>query len=424
MAPISRKSTWPLYLQIAEELREQIVNEELAPGARLPSEHSLMETYDASRQTIRKAIAELKTEGLLDAEQGRGVFVRSRAPILRSANDLLSRERWAEGGGALLGTDVASAELRTEVKVGRIPASVEVAARLGLREGTSVIVRHERRLADDQTIELATTYLPGVLARSARLKSPDDGDIASLYARLEESGHRLERFTEHVASRMPRPAEARALDLGPGTPVVLITRTAWTAEGRPVATTDEVMAADRYELVYEIPAGERARLVSTVEDLQAAMTGVVRSASECLVTTGSRSRDPAYLEVIEQVLRERPRLVHYRVLIGPPHHQVLKDHLLRLLEIRDPSSREYGVQTLCVGMVNDPVREPERFFVASERAAVAVMPSLVTAGNLDTGVVFDHPQDARGLLQHAKQLFAGTQRIEDVEAVRALPVLK
>jgi GntR family transcriptional regulator len=424
MAPISRKSTWPLYLQIAEELREQILNEQLTPGARLPSEHSLMETYDASRQTIRKAIAELKTEGLLDAEQGRGVFVRSRAPILRSANDLLSRERWVEGGGALLGTGVAGADLRTEVKVDRAPASVDVAARLGLREGTSVIVRHERRLADDQTIELATTYLPGVLARSARLKFLDDGDTASLYARLEESGHRLERFTEHVASRMPRPAEARALDLGPGTPVVLITRTAWTAEGRPVATTDEVMAADRYELVYEIPAGERAHLVSTVEDLQAAMAGVVRGASECLVTTGSRSRDAAYLEVIEQVLRERPRLVHYRVLIGPPHHQVLKDHLLRLLEIRDPSSREYGVQTLCVGMVNDPVREPERFFVASERAAVVTLPSFNTAGAFDSGLVLERSGDAQGLVQHGKALYAASQRLEDVDAVKQLPVLR
>jgi GntR family transcriptional regulator len=424
MAPISRKSTWPLYLQIAEELREQIVNEELAPGARLPSEHALMETYDASRQTIRKAIAELKTEGLLDAEQGRGVFVRSRAPILRSANDLLSRERWAEDGGALLGIDVAGAEIRTQVKVDRVPAPVEVAARLGLREGTSVIVRHERRLADDQTIELATTYLPGVLARSARLKSLDDGDMASLYARLEESGHRLERFTEHVASRMPRPAEARALDLGPGTPVVLITRTAWTAEGRPVTTTDEVMAADRYELVYEIPAGERARLVSTVEDLQAAMAAVVRGATECLVAVGSRSHDPAYLEVIEQVLRERPRLVHYRVLIGPPHHQLLKDHLLRLLEIRDPASREYGVQTLGMGMVNDPVREPERFLVASERAAVVTLPSFNTAGAFDSGLVLERPGDAQGLVQHGKALYAASQRLEDVDAVKQLPVLR
>jgi GntR family transcriptional regulator len=424
MAPISRKSTWPLYLQIAEELREQILNEELAPGARLPSEHSLMETYDASRQTIRKAIAELKTEGLLDAEQGRGVFVRSRAPILRSANDLLSRERWVDGGGALLGTDVAGAELRTEVKVDRAPASVEVAARLGLREGTSVIVRRERRFADDQTIELATTYLPGVLARSARFNSLDDGDTASLYARLEGSGHRLERFTEHLASRMPRPAEARALDLGPGTPVVLITRTAWTAEGRPVATTDEVMAADRYELVYEIPAGERARLVSTVEDLQAAMVGVVRGAIECLVSVGSRSRDAAYLDAIEQTLRERPRLVLYRVLIGPPHHQVFKDHLVRLLEIRNPRSREYGMQTLCMGLVDDPVREPERFFVASERAAVVTLPSFNTAGAFDSGLVLERPRDAQGLVQHGKALYAGSKRLEDVDSVKQLAVLR
>jgi GntR family transcriptional regulator len=400
------------------------VTEELAPGARLPSEHSLMQTYDASRQTIRKAIAELKTEGLLDAEQGRDVFVRSRAPILRSAADLLSRERWADGGRALPGADVAGAELRSEVKVEQVPASVEVAARLGLREGASVLERRERRFADDRTIELATTYLPGSVARSARLKSLEDGDIASLYARLEASGHRLERFTEHVVSRMPRPAEARALDLGPGTPVVLITRTAWTAEGRPVATTDEVMAADRYELAYEIPAGERARLVSTVADLQAAMTGVVHGATECLVTAGSRSRDPAYLEVIEQVLRERPRLVHYRVLIGPPHHQMLKDHLLRLLEIRDPSSREYGVQTLCMGMVNDLVREPERFFVASERAAVVTLPSFNTAGAFDSGLVLERPGDAQGLVQHGKALYAGSQRLEDVDAIKQLPVLR
>jgi hypothetical protein len=104
------------------------------------------------------------------------VFIRSRAPILRSANDLLSRERWTEAGGALLGTGVAGAELRSEVKVDQPPASVEATARLGLREGTSVVVR-ERRFADDQTIELATTYLSGSLACSVRLKPGDDVDV-------------------------------------------------------------------------------------------------------------------------------------------------------------------------------------------------------------------------------------------------------
>jgi GntR family transcriptional regulator len=423
MSPVSRRSTWPLYLQIADELREQILNDKLAPGQRLPSEHSLMEAYGASRQTIRKAIAELKAEGLLDPEQGRGVFVRASAPVLRSANELLSRRQWGNGTAGSLRVHAADGGPTVEVQSGRAAATAEVAARLGLREGAAVLVRRERLADDGRPLELATTYLPFELAHETPIEHEDiSGD--GLYACLEELGQRLDRFTERITTRMPRPAEARALDLGPGTPVVLIARTAWTVEGRPVAVSDEVMAADRYELLYEIPAGDRLRLVTTVEDTRAAMIGVVQEARECLVAVDSRSRDPIYLEAIEHALQERPRLVHYRLLIGPPHRQVLKDHLLRLLELRDPRSRDQGFRTLYLGLLEDPLREPERFFVASERAAVAVIPSFTTAGNLDTGVVFEHPQDARGLVQHGKQLIAGTQRIEDVEAVQALPVLK
>ncbi len=57
-----------------------------------------------------------------------------------------------------------------------------------------------------------------------------------------------------------------------------------------------------------------------------AMLATVEGARECLVVMGSRSRDPGYLEAIERALEERPFLTCYRVLFGPPHHQVLKDH--------------------------------------------------------------------------------------------------
>jgi hypothetical protein len=128
------------------------------------------------------------------------------------------------------------------------------------------------------------------------------------------------------------------------------------------------------------------------------------------------------LEAIERVLAPRPRLVHYRVLFGPPHHQVLKDHLLRLLELRDPESREYEVKTLHIGMLSDLTAEPERFFVASESRAVAIVPSLVTAGSFDTGVVLTHSRQARGLVEHAKQLYPATHRLETADAIRAVPV--
>lgn len=78
------------------------------------------------------------------------------------------------------------------------------------------------------------------------------------------------------------------------------------------------------------------RVLARYEEMSAALRAVVKSAEEYPAVTGSRSRDVPYLAEIED-LASRPRLVHYRVLFGHPHHGVLKEHLHRLLEIRDPA---------------------------------------------------------------------------------------
>ena len=346
------------------------------------------------------------------------MFVRDRAPIVREASELLARRSWRDGG------PISAAELATvDVSVGQAPAAPEIAIRLGVREGTPLLVRRERTTDGGETLGVVSWYFPREVAAGGPIEEPDS-TTPDIYRWLDDSGHRLARFSERVSSRMPRPAEARALDVGTGTPVVLIERTAWTDDGRPVLTVDEVLAADRNELRYEVPTGERARLVTTVEQLQAAMTEVVRGAQECLVAVGSRSRDIRYLETIEKVLSERPRLVHYRILVGPPHHQGFKDHLVRLLEMRDPASREHGMQTMYMGVVDNAVREPERFFVASERGAVITLPSFNTAGYFDTGLVLDRAEDARGLVQHAKELYFASKRVETVDEAEALQVLR
>ncbi|MDN3265779.1 hypothetical protein QWJ26_39490 [Streptomyces sp. CSDS2] len=78
-------------------------------------------------------------------------------------------------------------------------------------------------------------------------------------------------------------------------------------------------------------------------DLVETMVDVVGGAREQLVVTGSRSREKAYLPAIETAVAEQPDLVHYRVLYGPPRHRALADHLLRLLELRDPITRRNGI---------------------------------------------------------------------------------
>lgn len=157
--------------------------------------------------------------------------------------------------------------------------------------------------------------------------------------------------------------------------------------------------------------------------LQAAMVGVVEGAEEVLLVTGSRSRDHAYLNAVESALAARPSLVHYRVLFGPPHRRILKEHLLRLLALRDPDDRAHGYKTLHLGLIEDQTTNPERFLCVSERAAVAPVPSLTSSEAFDSGVLLG-PGPAARLVDHVRQCYAAARKIETMSAVEALPVLR
>jgi hypothetical protein len=167
-------------------------------------------------------------------------------------------------------------------------------------------------------------------------------------------------------------------------------------------------------------AVEVLRVVCPHSALLGAMVEVVQGAQQVLVVAGSRSRERGYLEAIAGALRARPALVHYRVLYGPPRHAALVEHLRELLAIRDPADRSQGVRTLNIGIAG--ADRPERWFVASENEAVAVIPSLTTADAFDTGVVFG-PAGARGLIAHGREAFAASRHLDSVAQVDGLTVL-
>lgn len=168
---------------------------------------------------------------------------------------------------------------------------------------------------------------------------------------------------------------------------------------------------------------DRPELLVGHRELHAAMIEITHEAREYLALTGSRSRRSDYLRAVEDTLTARPDLVHYRVLFGPPHHDVLHDHLLRLLTIRDPDDRSSGCKTLHLGIIDDTVGTPERFLCVCERAAVVPIPSLTSAEGFDSGLRLG-PQAASRYIDHVRQCYAGARRIESVEALRALPVLR
>lgn len=107
--------------------------------------------------------------------------------------------------------------------------------------------------ADGQPVQLATSRLPRALTAGTAIEQENTGP-GGLYARLEEAGHQLHHFIERVTSRLAGDDESTRLRLSPGSAVLALTRTAYDTTGIPVEINDMVLVADRYELIYELPA--------------------------------------------------------------------------------------------------------------------------------------------------------------------------
>lgn len=73
---VDRLSPLPLYEQIAEVLRSEIVAGVYPPGASLPAEDAIGDRLGVGRMAVRRALAELRHEGLITSEQGRLSTVR------------------------------------------------------------------------------------------------------------------------------------------------------------------------------------------------------------------------------------------------------------------------------------------------------------------------------------------------------------
>ena len=244
-----------VYKQIADHLRTAIGRGGLREGDQLPSEAQLMEHYGVARMTIRNALRVLQDEGLVTAEHGRGVYVRARPPVRRLASDRFAQRHRKEGMAAF-SVEAAQVGATPEVDMltvteGHPPA--EIADRLGLADDADVVIRSRRYLLDGRPMETAVSYIPADLAKGTPIADPNPGP-GGIYARLEEQGHTLARLTEDVSARMPTPGETRVLGLRPGVPVFHLVRTAYDMDGRAVEVCDTVMAADAYQLSYELPA--------------------------------------------------------------------------------------------------------------------------------------------------------------------------
>ncbi|WP_424861673.1 GntR family transcriptional regulator [Streptomyces sp. MMS24-I29] len=236
---------------IADALRKRIRSGELAPGVRLPGEPALVKSYGVAKETARRALMLLVSEGLAVRRKGSGTYVREFQPIRRVANRRLAQEGWGTGR-SIWSSDVGERPMQvTDLRVYEAPAPADVARALDLTEGTPVIVRDRLFTVEGEPVQAAVSYLPAELVRHSPIAQEDTGP-GGTYARLAELGAKPVRFIEELRSRMPSQEESERLRLADGTPVVEIYRTALTDQDRPVEVNRMLLDAGAYVMEYHI----------------------------------------------------------------------------------------------------------------------------------------------------------------------------
>ena len=83
----------PIYIQLVESIRVQIVSGKLTSGERLPSVRELALTAKVNPNTMQKALAELEDEGLIYTERTNGKFVTTNKELIEIVKKQLAEEK-------------------------------------------------------------------------------------------------------------------------------------------------------------------------------------------------------------------------------------------------------------------------------------------------------------------------------------------
>jgi len=241
----------PAYQRIAAAFRDRITSGELRPGDQLPTEHEIADRFGVVRQTVRAGLAVLVTEGLIVARRPHGYFVRQREHMVYRPQQK-SRPRPATPVMDRFSQQII-AEGRTPahaIEVALIGATAELAERLRLQVGDTVVARRRVRFINGEPTNINDSHFPVDLVKDSEIMLPAYLPRGTDEV-LAELGHRQDHAIDEIFVRMPTPGEIHRLSLGPGTPVAVHYDTGYTAGGEPVQCAVNVLPGDRHKIVFE-----------------------------------------------------------------------------------------------------------------------------------------------------------------------------
>jgi GntR family transcriptional regulator len=234
--PVASHSNSPIYMQLAQTLRQQIIDGKILTGEALPSERDLCALMGASRVTVRRAIELLIAEGMLSRRQGSGTYVTPRIQAPGSYLTSFSEDAKARGE--------TTTTLWMEKAAGT--ASEEEALLLELTDDLAVLRLSRVRMADGEPLAIENAVVPAEMVPSVE----DLGN--SLYKALAERGNRPISGQQKIRAALAGPVEANLLGVAQGCEILRIERLTRRADGRPVELTRSAYRGERYEFVSEL----------------------------------------------------------------------------------------------------------------------------------------------------------------------------
>ena len=232
---LTRSNEGTLHHQLYRTLSDMIRTGVVKPGERMPTEAELVEAYGVSRTTARRALDELRREGVVERQPGKGTFLRqprlnAAIPHLHSITDEIEQLGY---------------------KAGTVPLSVEeaaadetVAEQLAINVGDPVLVVKRIRTADDQPVYVATSTLNITTFPELRKTKMNQG----MYPQFEAlTGRRMSRGVQWLSAVPASAAVARSLQLRSGAPVLRLELIVYFEGDLPVETVDGYFHGRRYK---------------------------------------------------------------------------------------------------------------------------------------------------------------------------------
>ncbi|SDS50193.1 transcriptional regulator, GntR family [Jiangella sp. DSM 45060] len=230
----------PAYQRVADSLRADIEAGRWQPSTKLPSEHTLAQTFEVSRTTIRQALDVLESANVIRRQQGKGTFVAAQG-VSHVLGDLKSFTDTLRELGKQPGIRDVSVAIDDDP-----PADAATFLR-----GSRIWCVERVRTADGRAFCRMQSWLPDALAAGIA----EDELLArqSLYALLADlADERPAEATEVIRAEAASAEDSVALGVPKDTPLLSIYR--WTSNhrGAPIEFVRSASPGDRYEYVIRL----------------------------------------------------------------------------------------------------------------------------------------------------------------------------